>query len=76
MDPGSTVDEHSEKWTSTASARGPQKRDNTIDLVEGKMTSYSSQPIKKIIIMKWAMHILETDFKRMIHHPDTAEQSY
>ena len=47
MDPGSTVDEHSEKWTSTASARGPQKRDNTTDLAEGKMTSYSSQPIKK-----------------------------
>ena len=36
MDPGSTVDEPSEKWTSTASTRAPRKRDNTTDPAGGE----------------------------------------
>lgn len=53
MDPGSTVDEHSEKWTTTASTRASQKRDNTTDLTEGEITSYSSRlSLEKMIVMK------------------------
>ena len=44
MDLGSTVDERSEKWTSTGPTRAPKKCDNTTDLAEGKKMSYSSQP--------------------------------
>lgn len=53
MDPGSTVDEHSEKWTTTASTRASQKRDNTTVLTEGEITSYSSRlSLEKMIVMK------------------------
>ena len=40
MDPGSTVDEHSEEWTSTASTLALQKRDNTADPTRGKENDF------------------------------------
>lgn len=66
MDPGSTVDEHSEKWTTTASTYASQKCDNTADLTAGEITSYSS-PLsfkkKKNYCETNNLHILGTSLK-------------
>lgn len=64
MDPGSTVDEHGEKWTSTASARAPQKRDNTTDPA-GVENDFLQLPLFKESNNYETdnLHILKTDLK-------------
>lgn len=44
MDPGSTVDEYSEKWT-TAASLAARKRDNTADLTEEEKAWLSCKTI-------------------------------
>lgn len=75
MDPESTVDEYSEKWT-TAASSAARKRDNTTDPTEEEM-SWLSYKNHRIIVVKWIIGTSREEvLKKPIHHPDMTEQSH
>lgn len=65
MDPGATVDERREKWTSAAPARAPRERDSAADLMEavnGSSLALGSV-VKDSDYERDNLHILRTDLK-------------